>query len=432
MLDALTTLLPPPASLPAPALAWDALSEHVGLAVPEDVRAFLDRYGGGTINGALTVSDPRRGDLVTATNALGAMAAHRALGRASRTGDLAFFPEPGGMFPFGETSGRGSLWAGGGRVALFTAEEKKHFVFDGALPQFLARALTEDGFTKVLKLKKPRNTFKPFERKQVVHVACSGATSDVRAYRAPLEALMGKVKVLAERSESFELSSPRVTISVAVEDGGRLALGFIYLADDEAAVRALAARFIAERSLAVISIRDFAGNAAWEDVPADASADVERLVACVPSPNGAARVPDWAVSERLLGTKVPSDLRAIGARYGIGAFGGLRLWGPSDVGRAWFRHLPRLHALRPKLALAPFIKSGATDGALPIAEGHGGLLCWWTGGAPRDWRTVWIADLEGDAVAHPFAGGLAAFLAAASSGELPFLRLAPTFEAAPT
>lgn len=58
--ERLAALLPPPAGPEPPATPWKRAGPEAGLAFPADYRAFADRYGGGRINGELTVAVPSR------------------------------------------------------------------------------------------------------------------------------------------------------------------------------------------------------------------------------------------------------------------------------------------------------------------------------------------------------------------------------------
>lgn len=437
MLQSLLKLLPPPKAVTIPALTWDDLDRLVGLTFPTDVRSFVEQYGAGSINGTLDTYDPRRGNLVTLTNHLGAMEVHRAAGnREDVVSGLRFFPTKSGLFPLAGNGNGDSVWVDTeGRVVVFDGDETERFVFDGPWTAFLVKLLEEDDPTGILpKARKKKNAFKPGERKVVVNVKLGGGTS-FPAHAAGLRTLLQKCKIDRDGSDSVQYTSPLVTVELTEVDASNggdwtgLVLSLIYAPDRESEVRAMFNRFVTEQSLTTTSLLDFAGNPVWTDRdPANLpTPNLERLAAALPAAMPST-VPDWAKVTTLLNSSLPPDFTAVTQAHGVGAFGGLRVWSPDVIVREWFRLLPGLHPLRNRLGAVPFIWSGVTVGLLPIAEGPAGLLCWDTEGAPHAWKTVFLSDFaSGSPTVHRHDGGVASFLGEAMAGELSFLRLEPTF-----
>lgn len=443
MIDRLTQILPPPKAAAEPALSWADLERLAGLVFAEPVRAFFERYGGGSItgpmSGALDVHDPRRGNVVTRTNDLGAMRTHRAAGnREDVVGGLAFVPEPRGLFPIASNGNGDSVWVdGGGRtVVVFDGDETERFVFEGTWTAFLVQLLEGEDPTGILGVakKKKKNAFKPFEKKVVVQAKLAGGSS-FATHATALRALLGTVKVDRDATDSVEYRAPWVTVALTDVDarfGGDftgLFSSWSYPPDREGDVRRLFDRFVADQSLTVVSITDFTGSPAWTDRDAALvpTPSIERITA-VAAPPGAPVLADWSNVATLLGSALPPDFGALVRAYGAGSFGSLRIAPPESTVRAWLEILPGLHPIGHGLGIVPFIWSGVTVGLLPIGESPEGLLCWDTEGAPHAWKTVFLAAFRAATPeVHRHDGGLASFLAAALAGELPFLRLAPTF-----
>lgn len=442
MIDRLIQILPPPEAAAEPALSWEDLERLAGLVFAAPVRAFFERYGAGAItgpmNGSLDVHDPRRGNVVTRTNDLGAMRVHRAAGnREDVVGGLAFAPERGGLFPIAGNGNGDSVWVDDGRtVVVFDGDETERFVFEGTWTAFLVQLLEGEELTGIFGVakKKKKSAFKPFEKKVVVQAKLAGGTS-LPTHAAALRALLGTVKVERDATDSVEYRAAWVTVALTEVDarfGGDftgLFSSWSYPADREGDVRRLFDRFVAEQSLSVVSLADFAGSPVWADRDAALvpTPSIERIMAAALPPSVPVRA-DWSKVATLLGSALPPDFGALMRAYGTGSFGSLRIAPPESTVRAWLEILPGLHPIGPGLGIVPFVWSGVTVGLLPIGECPEGLSCWDTAGAPHAWKTVFLAGFRSATPAvHRHDGGLASFLAAALAGELPFLRLAPTF-----
>ncbi len=162
MIERLIQILPPPKVAAEPALSWEDLERLAGLVFAEPVRAFFERYGAGSItgsmNGSLDVHDPRRGNVVTRTNDLGAMRAHRAAGnREDVVGGLVLAPETGGLFPIASNGNGDSVWVDDGRtVVVFDGDETERFVFEGTWTAFLVHLLEGEDLTGILGSRRKR------------------------------------------------------------------------------------------------------------------------------------------------------------------------------------------------------------------------------------------------------------------------------------
>jgi len=162
LVERLTRVLAPPAGAAAPT-PWADAVPVLGSALPADYRDFVDRYGGGDIDGELAVLHPYRGETVPgAPPGFAGFAAFAAdVGR-----DLAalqaeglpgpsypLFPSPGGLLVWGVTLNADRLfWDTAGTdpdgwpvVVWFRHRAEPWAAFEGPMTRFLLDLVSGPG-----------------------------------------------------------------------------------------------------------------------------------------------------------------------------------------------------------------------------------------------------------------------------------------------
>jgi SMI1 / KNR4 family (SUKH-1) len=140
-LDELTSLVPPPAD-PPPRVDWDAARAALGVELPADYRALVERYGGGSIAGLglLVPGHPNRHvDLVRQVEPQ-----RRALEALIDQGIEQRYA-PGELLPWGIDEGGNVVWwlmRGDWPVVANEARGEGWQRFDGGAAAFLAAILS--------------------------------------------------------------------------------------------------------------------------------------------------------------------------------------------------------------------------------------------------------------------------------------------------
>lgn len=152
VLDELTSILPPPANPDGGELSWSETEAAIGMALPDDFKAFADRYGPGEINLLIDLFDFRFPDTPELVDEI--LATPRQIRESFPDEyELAIFPEPGGIFPFATTSNGDDLhWAtdpldspNDWTVVLHNGRNAEVVHFDGSFVDMLLAALTGHG-----------------------------------------------------------------------------------------------------------------------------------------------------------------------------------------------------------------------------------------------------------------------------------------------
>jgi hypothetical protein len=132
-----------------------------------------------------------------------------------------------------------------------------------------------------------------------------------------------------------------------------------------------------------------------------AEAELGRLAlyykAASPDGRGSADAAEWRAVEFRLGLELPSDYKAVVARYGVGPWADfLHVLSPFSANeylhleRAAHRHLGALHETRRSDSGAvPYSLYPEAGGLFPWGiTDNGDYLCWLTQGFPQHWPTV--------------------------------------------
>jgi hypothetical protein len=172
-IDALRTVLPPPASPvdPGDAGRWADIERQVGTPLPSDYKEFVAVYGAGKIGDLLLVLNPfaRNKHLNLLVQIERHLEALRELRETGEDSEYTLFPEPGGLLPWGFsengdillwlTEGKPDLWP----VVVNVGREPTYERFDMSMTDFLARVLTHQVRSEALPEDFPgqRPTFVP-------------------------------------------------------------------------------------------------------------------------------------------------------------------------------------------------------------------------------------------------------------------------------
>lgn len=150
-LDSLLGVLsPPPNPVEVPrAEDWSSVETQLG-KLPDDYKAFVERFGTGTINGFMYVLNPasknRYLNLVREMEPI--LGALRELRESGEPCPYPLHPEPGGLLPFGKTdNGDALFWLTQGEADVWTvvvnaARDATYETFECDATDFLAGVLT--------------------------------------------------------------------------------------------------------------------------------------------------------------------------------------------------------------------------------------------------------------------------------------------------
>jgi hypothetical protein len=110
-LDKLLRIAPPPKRSPYPRSDWLAAEKRLGIALPSDYKAYVDRYGDGELAGFIRVQNP----FPNLADWLACLERYLEADREARencpeeyAGPI--FPEPGGRLPWGGTTNGDVVW----------------------------------------------------------------------------------------------------------------------------------------------------------------------------------------------------------------------------------------------------------------------------------------------------------------------------------
>lgn len=278
-LDALTKRLPPPPSpLSQASPSFDAVEHALGFALPDDVKAFLSRYGTGKIDDFVRVHDVRDPAWLTWVN--------QVVDAMRTAGDVPgpFFPAPGGLLPLASTDngdticlrmhGAPAAWT----VVVCEGRGPDAFVFDGGFVAFidavLARRVECTVFPDSFPAKKSRFE-KPKAPPAVVAVLLGASTIEFgerkQSLRAIATRLLPRSKVVRDAplalrivvGTAFQVDYIEHVPEEGVEPGS--ALSAVMWSGDATRARKVFAAFVKETGLAVRAITDRSGSPIWPE-----------------------------------------------------------------------------------------------------------------------------------------------------------------------